>query len=875
MSPERWKQIEELYYLALELDPGERAAFLQARCGDDVELRREVESLLNQDGSLFQQEAARAVSHLSAERPASIAGYALLRVLGEGGMGMVYQAEQQQPRRLVALKVIRAGRFAGKRQRSLFEREAELLGRLKHPAIATVYEAGETEDGQPYLAMELVEGVALDHWLEQQEQAPTRQLRRKQAAPRLRLFRQICDAIAHAHQQGVIHRDIKPSNIMVTADGVKVLDFGLARCIDRLGQATELTEVGMIQGSAGYMSPEQARGDTQRIDTRSDVYALGVLLYRLLTGRHPFLDPGHSLVEALEKTIHADPRPFREWFERFDEDLETIVRKALEKQPERRYQTVSDLAADLDRYLAELPIEARPPSTLYQIRMMARRHRAVAAVAGLLVVVLITFSVVTSVLAARLRKERDRANQEASTAQQVADFLVGLFRQADPTEAGKGDLTVRDLLRQGRRRLNQDFASKPELRARLLDTIAVAQSVIGPQHEAEQTFRESLRVRESAFGPLAIENQESWNGLCITLYNQGKYRESIAPCQNSVRVLEAHLGPQSTDNRLARNIAALAVSLRMAGDLDGAEREIRRAIDMDRRAGRQSDPGAIGRLRMLGSILRQRGAYAEAVQVLRDVATRQEKLGSEVESAFAWNELGIALNSMGEGVEAERALLRSRQLAEKIYGADHPNISLLQVNLSAALNLQGRYQEAERLARSGRALFEKSFGADHIRIADFQSALADALAGQGRAAEAAAALEDVRRRNERQFGIADFRSRKALTQLGCHWIAFGRADRASPYLHQAQSLYVKAGSADSVDAALNDRCLGEVTAKRKDWSAAERLLSSSYERLRSALGERHPDTRRAQRALAALARMQDPPVRPDQYSLSSSAGKGR
>jgi serine/threonine protein kinase len=452
MNEERLRQIEHLYHAALEHEPQERAAFLAAACAGDEELRCEVESFLGyqeQAESFIETPAPQLAAKELARHgrtldnqpteprmPPLLGSYRILRKLGEGGMGVVYEAEQQRPRRLVALKVIRGGRLVDQYQVKLFQREAQALARLKHPGIAAIYESGSTEDGQHYFAMELVRGVPLLDYVKGHRltgsQAPIG------IRHRLELFLKVCEAISYAHQRGVIHRDLKPANILiveesegqslgapsVSRDGVKVLDFGLARITDTDGtSASTLSEVGLVKGTLPYMSPEQVRGDSDEIDVRTDVYTLGVILYELLTERRPFEIERAALPQAIRTICEDAPKlPSRvrseagdrksKKTERIDRDIETIALKALEKDPEQRYQSVAAMADDVKRYLTNQPIQARPPSALYQFRKLVARHKTVFASSAAVFALLMGFAIMMSVQSARVARERDRARQQ-------------------------------------------------------------------------------------------------------------------------------------------------------------------------------------------------------------------------------------------------------------------------------------------------------------------------------------------------------------------------------------------------------------------------------------------------------------------------------
>ncbi len=322
-------------------------------------------------------------------QPVAIAGYRIIGELGRGGMGVVWEAEQERPKRRVALKVMRRDHQVDELHARMFQREAETLARLKHPNIAAIYASGHTDDGFDYFAMELVSGRTLDHWLRSRPQV----IDADELKLRLRLFRTICDAVHYAHQRGVIHRDLKPANIVVSDEAVsvggsaqstagpvvKILDFGLARITDSDIAATTVSEIGMIKGTLQYMSPEQARGEVETIDVRCDVYALGIILYELLAGKRPYDVSRSAIAEAVRVICEEPPRPLKESWSgtgRLDPDLQTIIGKALEKDMDRRYSSAAALGEDVERHMASQPIMARPPSAAYQMRKFAARNRA-------------------------------------------------------------------------------------------------------------------------------------------------------------------------------------------------------------------------------------------------------------------------------------------------------------------------------------------------------------------------------------------------------------------------------------------------------------------------------------------------------------------
>jgi eukaryotic-like serine/threonine-protein kinase len=473
MKPEekitgQWERIDGLYHAALECDASEGTAFLDGACGGDKALRCEVESLLscgaraedfieapalevamqsptelalsNKNGLLFDTTISPTDTSLTLSEfgslpvaPFLIGNHRIYRKLGEGGMGVVYEAEQQHPRRPVAVKVIRGGRLVDEYQVKLFQREVQALARLKHPGIAGIYEAGHTVDGQHYFVMELVRGIPLLDYVKGKRlngAQPPSNIRR-----RLELFLKVCDAISYAHQRGVIHRDLKPANILVADESegqslgnsgvsqleVKVLDFGLARITDEdVVVSSCLSQAGQILGTLPYMSPEQIRGDPDQIDVRTDVYALGVILYELLTEQLPYELAHAKLPQAVRIICEEAPKPLHRAgsesrdresgkIERIDRDVETIVLKALEKESERRYRSVAVLAEDVTRYLTNRPIQARPPSILYQLRKLVVRHKGPFVTLAAVFVLLLGFAITMAIQSTRIARERDKA----------------------------------------------------------------------------------------------------------------------------------------------------------------------------------------------------------------------------------------------------------------------------------------------------------------------------------------------------------------------------------------------------------------------------------------------------------------------------------
>ncbi|HYL39540.1 MAG TPA: serine/threonine-protein kinase [Bryobacteraceae bacterium] len=434
MNDERWQKIERLYHSALELEEIQRAAFLQQACAGDKSIEREVISLLAESegtGDFLEAPALEvAARELAAStvpaghsHPAAIGRYRIIRLLGEGGMGTVYEAEQEEPRRVVALKVIKLGLATPDRLRR-FRQESQALARLQHPGIAQIYEFNTADTGfgpQPYFAMEFIRGLPLRQYADA-HRLDTRQ--------KLALMVKVCEAVHHAHQRGLIHRDLKPGNILVDETGQpKVLDFGVARVIEAdspegAAHLTMQTGLGQLVGTLAYMSPEQALGDPLEVDIRSDVYSLGVILYVLLSGQLPYEVSHRQLPEAARVICEQEPASLSSMSRNYRGDIETLVRKALEKDKTRRYASAAELASDIQHYLNNEPIMARPPSAGYQLKKFARRHRAGVAVGGLALVALFGATVSVAWEARIARQERDRAQQRFNDVRGLARQVI-------------------------------------------------------------------------------------------------------------------------------------------------------------------------------------------------------------------------------------------------------------------------------------------------------------------------------------------------------------------------------------------------------------------------------------------------------------------
>jgi serine/threonine protein kinase len=666
--------------------------------------------------------------------------FRIVRVLGAGGMGTVYEAEQQNPRRRVALKVVRGGAAIDEADLRMFAREIESLARLKHPNIATIYSSGRTDEGQQYFAMELVTGSTLDAHF--RAHGGWDRLEPGEIERRLRLLITLCRAVGYAHQRGVIHRDLKPGNVMVTEDApsstdsmassssvhgpvVKVLDFGLARITDSDVHATRATEISSVLGTLAYMSPEQASGRVADLDLRTDVYSLGVLLYEALTGRRPMELADVSFVEALRRLTHEAPRPLgAAWQARksLDPDLATIVMKALASDPVERYESAIALADDLDRYLAGQPILARPASGLYQLKKLAARHRGavVAGVAGLLV--LIGFAVTMTVQARRIAEERDRAEAEAARAEANSRFLHEAIGAADPWGGGGVDITIREVLDDATLQLDKTFAGQPLLRAEALGIIAVTEGSLGRVDRAESLSAVAASIRMNEMNQTGV-------ALAKALYDAGYYAwlngRAAAADSLLLRALD-EAGRARRDPREEAQVDTLEFTILSAYGHNLSSLGRYAAADsvadiLEELAPRLDTPGRARQATAYN--LRASIATALANHALSDSVTRLEyeilvRLHGpgHPRSLTALNNLALSRGFLGDAAGAESLFIALIADLEEVLGPEHPMLARATENLGNVYFQNGRFDEAAALLERVLTIRRNGLGPDHATV---------------------------------------------------------------------------------------------------------------------------------------------------------------
>ncbi len=766
----RWEQVSELFDAALKRDPADRDRFLSGVCGQDAALREEIESLLSAHARSDPLSTPAVAIEIAPEpRPLETIGpYRLIRKIGEGGMGQVWLAEQTEPlSRQVALKLIRSEAFDDALLRR-FRSERQSLALMDHPAIAKVFDAGATAGGQPYFVMEYVSGESITAYCDHKKLS---------IRERLELFLKVCEGVQHAHQKAIIHRDLKPANILVVeVDGKpapRLIDFGLAKVVVpwAAGESASTAAWG-IAGTPGYISPEQAAGGD--IDTRTDVYSLGVILYQLLTGSLPFdteksgkqpLDeslrqlreedpPSPSARLGTDKKLAALAAPLRAIESRhlaslLHGDLDCISLKALERDRARRYGTPSELAADITRYLNHEPVEARPASARYRLLKYARRHRMAVGVAASLVILLTGFAIVEAVQLRRITEERDRSARERDRANRIADFMTGMFKVPDPSEARGNQVTAREILDRASTQIETGLAKDPEMQAQLMYVMGKTYQGLGLYRESEAIFRDTLEIQQRALGPNSREAAKTLNDLGTSLMFDGAYAEAEKAHRQALEILQRTAGPQSVDTAKALN--NLASALVREGHFTEAGDLYRQSLDIQEKLLGPRDPAILSPMSNLGVVEFDLGNYAEAERLDREtIALRRQISGPDhPETLKTMNNLATLFDHEGRLAEAEQLDREVLDARRRVLGPDHPDTLRSMFNLARIMTLEGQLQEAEKLDRTLLGARQRTLGPENVATLETVLTLAGILAEEDKSAEAERmehqALDSLRR----------------------------------------------------------------------------------------------------------------------------------
>jgi serine/threonine-protein kinase len=796
---ERFRQIDQLFDAALDRPPNERDAFVAERCGGDHELRERVQALLaahDRPSNFMRSPAVELAAVLLEDPPGTppapeYAGpFRIVRELGHGGMGVVYLAEREgaEFQQRVALKLVRhLGPREAVRQRFLEERR--ILARLEHPRIAHLVDGGLTSEGLPYFAMELVEGEPIDAYCDAHHLA---------IEQRLDLLMDVCGAVQYAHEHFVIHRDLKPSNILVRTDRqVKLLDFGIAKLLDPLGTADgdDPTQTGVVALSPQYAAPEQVRG--QPVTAATDTYALGVLCFELLTGRRPYDVRGCTPAELERIVCEVEPPRLSSTLgapgdadddlararargttpdrlrRRLRGDLDVIVAKALHKDPARRYASAAALRDDLARWRSGHPVQARPDSAAYRLRKFVRRNRAGTA----LLVLLAAYAATVTVQGQRVRRALAEATLGAQRAEQVTDFMLGLFEESEAGQRMTDTVSAGALLARGAARADE-LSSQPAMQAQMLDVLGRLNMQVGRNEQAKSLLERALDIRRRLYG----ENHPDY---VTTLSNLA---DAVDQTEDPKQVVALHRQVLEARRRLSRDDDprtidaqwALALAVHRSGDAKGAAPLFEHWLAAIARLPRQATPERAAQLSTAAGFLEQRGELDRAEPLLREalairravfgerhhlVAQSIEDLGFFYEGthrhelaepllrqaieimrpiypdgspqlAEAVGTLATVLEHMGRYAEALPATREVASLDRRFFGDSSLNVATAELNVSTALSGTGAYVEAESVARDAIAKIRARLGDKSAMVLVASVTLANALRGQGRFAEA-------------------------------------------------------------------------------------------------------------------------------------------
>ena len=793
MDNDRWDRIQTLFHQAADLPSAEQDPFLEAACEGDSQLIDVVRAMLREDArptSVLDRNIAD-IAHnvLNGPDPAQLpkpqfGPYTLIRLLGEGGMGLVYLAERKDLGTLVAIKILRDAWLSPAR-RERFGAEQRTLAQLNHPSIARLYDADALPDGTPWFAMEYVEGVPLTDYCK---------LHQGSIEARLQLFRVVCEAVQYAHSEAVIHRDLKPSNILVKDDGtVRLLDFGIAKQLESLDAPVKQTMTGLRLMTPAYASPEQIRGD--RVGVHSDVYSLGIILFELLTGQLPF--DLSNLTPAEAASIIAEHEPGRPsemanvdvplrgssatskaaWA-----DLDVLCLTAIHKDPARRYRSTEALIRDIDHFLHSEPLEARPDSWSYTLgKFVQRNQRAV--VVGTATVVLIL--AMLAFFTVRLAKARNAALAEAARTERIQKFMLNLFEGGDEAAGPSDSLRVITLVDHGvleAKTLNND----PKVQGELYESLGDIYEKLGKFDQADSLLQTALGVRKLVFGAESPEVAESLIELGLLRDAQGKF--------------------------------------------DDAERLVRQGLAIDRQRLSPNHPSIARATSALGKILEDRGSYDAAIDVLQEAARLQmAQGGSTTDLAETLTELANSHFYSGHYAQSESLNQRVLAMDRQLYGDRHPHVADDLINLGAIKYDLGHYPEAEQYDRQALEITQSFYGLNHPATASALTILGRTLISEEKRDEAASLLKQALQIEEQVYGKVHPRVAGTLNELGKIAQQQGRLDEAEADFRRMAEIYrsVYAGKHYYIGIALCN--LAGVYVERKDYASAEKLFRDALQ----------------------------------------------
>lgn len=935
MDQQRWKQINEIVDTALNLEKEERRSYIKQQCKNNLQLKSKVTELLEsieksgaedflESPESYPLNLVSDLSKSSVEISSSLIGqhignYKITDLVGHGGMGSVFLAKRSDETfdKTVALKILRRGMDTPSNV-ARFERERNILAKLNHPHIARLLDGGMTEEGLPYLVMEYIEGISLNTYCAENNLS---------LESRIELFKAICRAVQHAHNNAVIHRDLKPSNILVTEEGqIKILDFGIAKLLETGDTVTNLfqTQTGARILTMGYAAPEQVKGET--VTTATDTYTLGTLFYEMLVGVHPFDLKLKNLTEVEKIILNKPPSPLLQKFKGLAEsrqaeiagkrnisaskmqtylqgDLSAIVMKALRKEPGSRYDTVDQLLEDLQKKDRNLPIIAREDTLRYKTSKFLKRHKISIFVAA-------GFFLLTTGFAAfytwQITQERNRAQLEAEKAQQVSTFLADLFQASDPVHNPKDSLTVGNLLQRGQKRINQ-LEDQPIVQAQLLEVMGQAYTNLGEYDKAKPLLNESHNIQEKVFSNSSPELASSFRNIAYLQHKMGNFANAESLLNSALQIQKKSLGiyHEETAKTLDRYALALsrqskhadadsiyqkvleiqqkvlpanhpdkaatlnnqAFALRRLGKPKKSEQKLRASLDIWRQHYGNIHPNILEGLNDLAIVEEKQGNLEDALTLYKEALEVTHELyeGPNPNTAQLLNNIGSTLLKFGRPKDAESYIKKAFTMRKKILRPMHPAMAGNYATMGTMYIEMEEYEKARPLITKSLRIDKKLRGENHPYVAGDLKNLGSIALGKRSYDEA----ENYFRRSvdilESTFSPHHPGVAASLNPLGKVLYLRGRPQEAEKKLRRALEIRQKTFDKGDWRIAQSKVTLGGCLIRLKQYRESERLLKSGYQTLRQKRGASDNNTQQASQNLAKLYKEWDKPDLAQQY----------
>jgi len=780
MTPAQFERIEELFHEFRRLSPERRQAALDAACGEDAELGDEVRKLLACDdpdrtlsgmrAEVFQPRHAASVPGLALP-PDSFAGYEIIKEIHRGGQGVVYEALQRSTKRRVAIKVMKEGGFASHSDKARFEREVEILGQLNHPNIVSIHDTGDAA-GHFYYVMDYISGQPLDAWVSSSQRS---------IEDALRLFQKICEAVNAAHLRGVIHRDIKPGNIRIDARGEPyILDFGLAKVVRGVEEASLMTVTGQFMGSLPWASPEQAEALPSKIDIRTDVYSLGVILYHMLTGKFPYEVIG-NMRDVLDRIMRAEPVRPSAIRRQINDEVETIVLKCLSKERDRRYQTAGELARDIGHYLNAEPIEAKRESTLYLLRKALRKHKALFGGTAAVLAVLIAATVTSTVFYARARAQRTRAEQAATRFKAENLLLQDIVAALNPRSLRSQGPAIASAISAASQRLDEGLLSDDvDTEAKLRRLLGDVYYVFGEYDNAAWQWRKAISLLKGTDRVATADMFENVYSLACLAATQGQSREAMALLEGALPLSTEALGREDPRIVIAEGLLAM-----LRGDVAGTQA----AVESYRRiaARHLKDPNLpdVEKARHLAFVVEMSldtGRPSEVEVYGRELLALDRRVYGErhVYVAYASKSLALSLEAQGRFAEAEELLRQALDIEIEVLHERAPEVGRTLANIGRVAAKQGRLADAENALREALQILDVRSPEIWLRY-DARSTLGGVLSDQGKFGEAELLLLPSYEELAGDPLTWPDRKRDALQRIVRLYEAWGRPEQATDW----------------------------------------------------------------------------------------------